>query len=167
MKMNFARLLRHLLTPPWLAMRRIPPELRAAIAAAVAAAESGHCGELRVAIEGPLPWRYLRRDLTPRERALELFGELRVWDTENNSGVLIYLQLVDRDVEVLADRGIAAKVSAAEWTTVCRDIETAMAADDCRGGLLAAIERTGRLLAERLPADPTNPNEMSDAPWLR
>lgn len=167
--MKLARLLKHLFTPPWLALRRFPSPLRDEIAAAVAASERLHRGELRIAIEGPLPIGELWRDAAPRERALKLFAKLRVWDTEENSGVLIYLQLVDRDVEILADRGIAAKVPPATWEALCHDLEAAMRADDCRAGVLAAIDHATQLLAEHFPAHAAhpNPNELPDAPWMR
>jgi uncharacterized membrane protein len=162
--MKLVRFFRHLLTPPWLPLRGFSTGLRVEIAAAVAASETRHRGEIRIAVEGPLPWRALWRDQAPRARALELFGKLRVWDTEENSGVLIYLQLVDRDVEILADRGIAAKVPQAEWDAMCSRIETAMRSGDCRSGVLAAIEDATRLLAEHFPARRDNPNELPDMP---
>lgn len=165
--MKLLRLLKHLLTPPWLALRRFPPALRDEIAAAVATSERRHRGELRIAIEGPLSLGELWRDVSPRERALKLFAQLRVWDTEENSGVLVYLQLVDRDVEILADRGIAAKVPQATWEALCHDLEAAMRADDCRAGVLAAVDNATHLLAEHLPAREANPNELTDAPWVR
>lgn len=165
--MDIARLFRHLLTPPWLALRRFPSPLRDEIAAAVAASELHHRGELRIAIEGPLSFGELWSDVSPRARALKLFGKLRVWDTEENSGVLIYLQLVDRDVEILADRGIAAKMPPEAWETLCHTLEAAMRSGDCRAGVLAALDQVSRLLAEHFPARETNPNELPDAPWVR
>jgi hypothetical protein len=165
--MKFTRLLKHLLTPPWLALRRFPPALRDEIAAAVAASERLHRGELRIAIEGPMSFGELWRDVSPHERALRLFAKLRVWDTGENSGVLIYLQLVDRDVEILADRGIAARVPQATWEMLCHDLEAAMRAGDCRAGLLAAIDNATRLLAEHFPASHDNANELPDTPWVR
>lgn len=165
--MKLARLFEHLLTPPWLALRRFPASLRDEIAVAVAASERHHRGELRIAIEGPLSFGDLWGDVSPRERALKLFAKLRVWDTEENSGILIYLQLVDRDVEILADRGIAAKVPPATWETLCHALEAAMRSGDCRAGVLAAIDQVTRLLAEHFPARDVNPNELSNAPWVR
>jgi len=165
--MKLTRLFKHLLTPPWLALRRFPPALREEIATAVAASEARHRAELRIAIEGPLNFSELWDDVSPRERALKLFAKLRVWDTEENSGVLIYLQLVDRDVEILADRGIAARVPPETWETLCHAIEAAMRAGDCRAGLLAAIDQVTHLLAEHFPARDDNPNELPDAPWIR
>ncbi|MFN6960969.1 MAG: TPM domain-containing protein [Rhodocyclaceae bacterium] len=165
--MDFKRLLKHLLTPPWLALRRFPASMRDEITAAVAASERHHRGEIRVAIEGPLTLGELWREVSPFDRAAELFAALRVWDTEENIGVLIYLQLVDRAVEILADRGIAAKVPPAAWQAICRDLEAAMQAGRCRDGLLAAIAEVTRLLAAHFPASATNANELPDAPWVR
>lgn len=162
--MKLSRLFKHLLTPPWLPLRSFSAALRADIASAVAASETRHHGEIRIAVEGPLPWRALWRDQPPRERALELFGKLRVWDTEENSGILIYLQLVDRDVEILADRGIAARVPPADWEALCLTLETAMRDGRCREGLLAAIEGATRLLEKHFPARRENPNELPDMP---
>lgn len=162
--MDFTRLVNHLLTPPWLSLRRIPLSLRTEITTAVAASERRHRGELRFAVEGPLPWRALVRGQLPRERAIELFAKLRVWDTAENNGVLIYLQLVDRRVEILADRGVAAKVPQAAWDALCRNLEGAMQAGRCREGVLAAIEAVSDLLAEHFPATGDNPNELPDMP---
>ena len=162
--MRVLRLLKHLLTFPWWVRQRFPSTLRREIAAAVAASERHHRGELRFAVEGPLPLRALLSNQSPRERAIKLFARLRVWDTAENSGVLIYLQLVDHDVEILADRGIAAKVPQGEWEALCRDLEAAMRAGRCREGVLVAIECVGRLLAEHYPVTGDNPNELPDQP---
>ncbi|MFN3884708.1 MAG: TPM domain-containing protein, partial [Rhodocyclaceae bacterium] len=154
--MRIARLLKHLLTPPWLALRRFPASLRDEITVAVMASERRHRGEIRVAIEGPLSVADLWRDVSPRERAAELFAALRVWDTEENCGVLIYLQLVDRAVEILADRGIAAKAPPAAWQALCRGLEVALREGRYREGLLAAIEEVTRVLAAHFPAHDAN-----------
>lgn len=164
--MAIGRLLRHLLTPPWLASRRFHAELIDEIGAAVEIAESGQRGEIRFVVEGPLPFAHLWHDCGARQRAAELFGRLGVWDTEENTGVLIYVQLVDRRVEILADRGIAARVPQAEWDALCLGMETAFRAGDYRGGALTAIHRTGELLAEHFPAGERNPNELPDRPLL-
>lgn len=164
--MNLPRLFKHLLTPSWYALRRFPPVLRDEIAAAVTASERLHRGELRFAAEGPLPLRALLHDLSPRARAIELFSKLRVWDTAENTGILIYLQLVDHHVEILADRGIAARVPQAVWDALCRDLQAAMRAGRCREGALAAIDGATRLLAEHFPATHDNPNELPDAPHM-
>jgi len=164
--MKIVRLIRHGLTPPWLAARRFGPALSAEIGAAVEVAEATQRGEIRFVVEGPLPFAYLWHERSARQRAAELFGQLGVWDTEENSGVLIYVQLVDRRVEILADRGIAAKVAQAEWDAICRGMEAAFRAGDYRGGALAAIRQAGALLGRHFPAAGRNPNELADAPLL-
>ena len=87
------------------AQRALPPDALARLAAQVAQSEAGHTGEIRIAAESGLPWSYLRRQASPRERAMTLFGKLRVWDTQDNNGVLIYLLLAEHAVELVADRG--------------------------------------------------------------
>ena len=164
--MNLSRLFKHLVTPSWLAARRFGPALSAEIGAAVEVAEAGQRGEIRFVVEGPLPFPELWHGLSARQRAADLFGSLGVWDTEGNSGVLIYVQLVDRRVEILADRGIAARVAQAEWDTICRSMEAAFRSGDYRNGALAAIRRAGDLLGEHFPADGRNPNELSDQPLV-
>jgi uncharacterized membrane protein len=162
--MNSGRLFKHLLTPPWLAARRFGAALVAEIGAAVVIAEANQRGELRFVVEGPMPFADLWHGRSARQRAADLFARLGVWDTEENSGVLIYVQLVDRRVEILADRGIAAKVAQAEWDAICRSMEAAFRAADYRSGGLAAIRRAGELLAEHFPAGEKNPNELPDQP---
>lgn len=164
--MDFKRIFKHLLTPPWLARRRFGSALLADIGAAVEVAEAGQRGELRLVVEGPLPAAELWQGRSARQRAADLFGRLGVWDTEENSGILIYVQLVDHRVEILADRGIAAKVAQADWEAICRTMETAFKAGDYRGGALAAIHRAGQLLAVHFPSGECNPNELPDSPLL-
>ncbi len=162
--MNLSRFLRHLSIPRWFALRAFPAADRAAIRDAVATSEARHRGELRFAIEGPLPLGHLWRDTTPRQRAAELFVRLGVHSTEEHSGILIYVQLLDRRVEILADTGIAAKVPQAEWDAICRAMEAAFAAGRWREGAVAAVARAGELLATHFPARAENPNELPDEP---
>lgn len=164
--MNFSRLFKHLLVPPWLAARRFGPALSAEIGTAVEIAEQGQRGEIRFVVEGPLPWGYLWHERSARQRAADLFGQLGVWDTAENSGVLIYVQLVDHRVEILADRGIAARVEQAEWEAICRTMEAAFRAGDFRGGALAAIARTGEILNRHFPAGECNPDELPNQPLV-
>lgn len=164
--MDFKRIFKHLLTPPWLARRQFGAHLLAEIGAAVEVAEAGQRGELRFVVEGPLPLAELWRGRSARQRAAELFGRLGVWDTADNSGILIYVQLVDHRVEICADRGITAKVPQADWDALCRGMETAFKAGDYRGGALAAIHRAGELLTEHFPAGEKNPNELPDQPLV-
>jgi uncharacterized membrane protein len=135
----------------------------------VATSERSHTGELRVCVEAGLPLSYLWRGATARERAISMFGKLRVWDTEHNNGVLIYLLLAEHRIEIVADRGITQRVPTATW----QDISTAMASAfqrrDYARGVLDAIDRVGMLLAQHFPADPAadNPNELPNRPDLR
>lgn len=164
--MNLGRFLKHLLAPGWLARRAFHSVDREAIHIAVTASEQSHRGELRFAAEGPLPLRALFKGLTPRQRAVELFDRLGVANTKEASGVLIYVQLVDHHVEILADRGIAARVPQAEWERICRDMEIAFAHRAYRRGALDAIEAATRLLALHFPVRAGNVNELEDRPEL-
>ncbi|HTY98248.1 MAG TPA: TPM domain-containing protein [Rhodocyclaceae bacterium] len=144
--------------------RAFPKPALAAIGAAVGDAEKLHDGELRFVVEGAMPLASLWRDETPRQRAVEVFARLRIWDTERNNGVLIYVQLADREVEVLADRGIARRVAQAEWDGICRGMEAAFKVGDFRRGALEAVEAAGRLLARHFPARAKTANDLPDAP---
>ncbi|MDO8787242.1 MAG: TPM domain-containing protein [Sulfuritalea sp.] len=158
------RWLEHLLLPDWWLRRVFSKADLAAIGEAVTAGEKLHRGELRFVVEGAMPLSALWRDLSPRARAAELFATLRVWDTAENSGVLIYVQLVDRRVEILADRGIAAQVAQAEWDAICRGMEQSFGEGRWRQGALQAVARAGDLLAAHFPAGEHNPNELPDQP---
>jgi len=164
--MNLARSLKHLIAPHWLTRRAFPAASQEAIGAAVAAAEKRHAGELRFVVEGGLPLAELWRDLSPRARAHDLFARLRVWDTEHDSGVLIYLQLVDRRVEIIADRGIAARVPQGQWDAVCRGMEQSFRRGAYRDGAVAAVQRVGAILAEHFPAGADQDNELPNRPLL-
>ena len=156
------RILKHLLLPDWLVMRAFSATDLSRIEDAIAASETQHDGELRFVVEAGLPWGFLRQPT--RARAEALFADLRVWDTENNSGVLIYVELVDRRIEIVADRGIVAKVPQSEWSAVCRTMEVAFRKKAYREGSLLAIEAITQILARHFPPGPRNPNELSDKP---
>lgn len=158
------RILAHLAYPAWRLRRAFPKSVRAAIEAAVHGAEAGHPGEVRFVVEGGLALPQLLAGVDARQRAIELFSSLRVWDTEHNSGVLIYVQLADRRVEIVADRGIDARVGNACWRDICAGMEQAFAEGDFGGGALRGIAAVGRLLAEHFPAPAGNPDELPDAP---
>lgn len=162
--MTMTRILRHLFMPPWLVRRYFPRATMAGIARAIGASESSHGGELRFAVETSLDLLPLLHGQHARDRALEIFSRLRVWDTEHNSGVLIYLLLADRDVEIVADRGIAAKVGGEEWERICRLMEAAFRQGDFEAGVLAGIREVTALLVQHYPAGAHNPNELPDQP---
>ena len=156
------RILQHLLLPHWIPLRAFSTQDLEGIGQAIAASEANHRGELRFAVEGPLPFHALRAPA--RARAVELFSLLKVWDTAENSGVLIYVQLVDRRIEIVADRGIAAKVPQSDWDAICRAMEDAFRRREFRAGALAAIERATALLTAHFPPGADNPNELPDQP---
>ncbi|HYL25144.1 MAG TPA: TPM domain-containing protein [Burkholderiales bacterium] len=156
------RALKHLFTPHWLALRAFPASALKAVERAIKASERLHRGEIRFALEGPLHLWHLRA--TPRERARQVFAQLGVWDTEENTGALIYVQLVDRRIEILADRGIAARVAQHEWDTICRGMERAFKAGQYEHGALEAIAAVTRILAREFPARDVNPNQLPDKP---
>ena len=162
--MSFVRAVRHVLAPPWRARRIFAQAALDRIEAAVRKSEQRHRGELRFALEGALEFLPVLHGLTPRSRALEVFSLLRVWDTEENTGVLIYLQLVDRHIEIVADRGIAARISQPEWDAICRRMEDAFRANRYEAGVIAGIAEVSDLLARHFPAGVQNPNELPDRP---
>ena len=164
--MNFKRIVKHLFAPQWIIARAFPRRTLTAIEEAIRASEKTHDGELRFAVEAgidPLP---LVRGQTPRQRAIEVFSALRVWDTEHNSGVLIYVQLVDRRIEIVADRGINAKVPQHAWGAICRRMEAAFRENRYEGGVLTAIGEITALLARHFPPLGGNPDELSDRPVI-
>lgn len=162
--MNARRILKHLLTPDWVARRVFPRAVLNRIQEAIRESEKSHDGELRFAVEAGLDILPLWKDITPRQRALEAFSMLRVWDTERNSGVLIYLQLVDRDIEIVADRGIGAKVGQDAWDAICRRMESAFRARRFEEGVLEGIREITALLVAHFPARGPNPDELPNRP---
>lgn len=163
-----SRLFRHLLTPQWILRLRYPPALLARIEARIGEIERRHPGELRFVVEHALEPSDLFSGLTPRERALEVFGLLRVWDTEHNNGVLVYVLHAERAVEIVADRALARAVPQAEWDALCRQVETHFRAHRFEEGAMAAVEGAARLLEQFVPpASPTAfRNELPDQPLL-
>ena len=164
--MGVGRILKHLCTTSLHLRRRFPQVTRDAIEQEIAKAEALHNGELRFAIETALDLPPLLRGLRSRQRARDVFSQLRVWDTEMNSGVLIYLLLVDHKVEIVADRGITAKVEQAEWEMVCREMEQAFRSGDFKGGAILGVRRISALLAQHFPPGTRNPNELPNKPYI-
>jgi uncharacterized membrane protein len=162
--MDGKRILHHLLTPAWKVGRVLGADDLRAVEEAIRAGERLHRGEVRFAVEAALDLRPLLRGQSPRERALEVFSDLRMWDTAENCGVLVYLLLADRDVEIVADRGIHARVGQAAWESICKDMEAAFKLGQFRAGLLEGVRAVSALLAREFPAVGANPNELPDAP---
>jgi len=147
--------------------RRFPASLLGEITAAIAAGERGHHGEVRVAIESRLHPLAVLGGLDAAIRARQLFSQLRVWDTEHNSGVLLYVLLAEHRIEIVVDRGIAARVSPAAWAGICATMRNHYANGEWREGSLGGIAATHALLLQHFPAhDKANPDELPDRPVL-
>jgi uncharacterized membrane protein len=162
--MGIGRIGRHLLQHRWRERKIFPPKVLAAIEQAIKAGEARHSGQIRFVVEGALDGVPLFRDQPARDRALDIFAQLRIWDTAHNNGVLIYLLLADRNVEIVADRGIDAKVGAAGWQKICADMETDFKAGNFESGVIKGIEAVSRQLAAYFPAHGAGRNELPDAP---
>ena len=165
--MNIKRLFRHLLSPPWLMRRVFSAAVMQRIEDAVKQSERRHRGELRVVVEVVLDPGPLLRGQSPRARAREVFAQLGVWDTAENSGVLLYINWADRDIEIVADRGISARVTQEQWEVICRGIEQAFRAGRFEDGVIEGIADITTLLARHFPAgDGSNPDELANRPHV-
>lgn len=162
--MDFMRILRHLATGGYRVRRAFPPASLRRIEAAIRDAEATHRGEICFAVEAALPTGALLRGRSARERALEVFSELRVWDTEENTGVLIYLLLADHDVEIVADRGVFRAAGAHVWAAICHEMEAAFHSRRFEDGVIAGVRRVSEVLRQHFPAGPGAGNELPDRP---
>ena len=160
------RLLKHLFAPS--SARLFPEHTLHAITEAIAAGERDHTGELCFAVEPALHWRAVMAGVDARARAGEVFAQLRVWDTAANNGVLIYLLLADHRIEIVADRGLADRVSAEQWRGVCQLIEEGLRSGHPETAVLRGVEAASALLAEHFPRDMAvgDANELPDRPHL-
>jgi uncharacterized membrane protein len=165
---RLARILRHRWWDERDAARALPEAALQRIEALVAGSEHGHSGEIRVVIEAGLPLSYLWQGLSARDRAITLFGKLRVWDTEHNNGVLVYLLLAEHAIEIVADRGLDRRVPPAEWQALIAPMRQAFQAGRFEEGLNQAIDALNAKLAQHFPlaAGQSNPNELPDRATL-
>ena len=162
--MGIGRIGKHLLEHHWRVRRVFPPQALALIEQAIKAGEATHSGQVRFVVEGALDGKPLFSGQSARERALDIFARLRIWDTAHNNGVLIYLLLADRKVEIVADRGIDAKVGAAGWKQICSVMETDFRGGNFTGGVIKGIQAVSRELAKYFPKQGAGPNELPDTP---
>jgi len=162
--MNFKRVMRHLSMGRAAVRRVFPPRTMDTIERAIRATEERHAGQIRFAVEASLELAPLLAGQTAQQRAIEEFSRLRVWDTEHNNGVLIYLLLADHDVEIIADRGIHVRLGQQVWEAICREMEAAFRAGHFEAGVLAGINAVGEHLSRHFPARSGKPNEMPDRP---
>ena len=171
-------LIRHLWWDDGDTRRHVPPDMALRLKARVAASESRHTGQIRVCVEAALPASYVWRinRSTPladvvRQRALMMFSKLRVWDTEHNNGVLIYLLLAEHAIEIVADRALAQRVSPDAWDALVQRLASALKAQQVEDGLTQALEEASALLAQHFGMTATpgaaQRNELPDAPHLQ
>jgi uncharacterized membrane protein len=165
--MNPGRFVRHLFATRWNTRRHFTPQVLADIEGAIRKVESQHAGEIRFVVETALDLAELWHDLSARRRAMQVFGQLGVWDTAENNGVLIYLLLADHVVEIVADRGIFSRIPQSEWEKVCREMESHFRAGRFSAASVAGVQGVGELLARHFPANRgRNANELPNQPVL-
>ena len=164
--MKIKRIARHLLVTNGQVRRAFPRSALKRIEEAIKASEATHVGEIRFAVEGALDGSPLFKGQSPRDRAMELFAQLRVWDTEHNNGLLIYLLLADRAVEIVADRGIHAKVGTEEWSKVCRQMEADFKQLNFEAGVVSGVQAVTQHLAQHFPSGSYDRNELPDKPVM-
>jgi len=164
--MNLARFWKHILMSPLQARRSFGPEVMEAIEREIGLQEKRHRGEIRFVVEAELTTGQLWADLTSRDRARQVFAEQGVWNTEENTGVLIYILLADRHVEIVADRGITARVAESEWQAICRIMDDHFRERRFEEGALAGIRAVSELLSRHFPAREANPDELPNRPIL-
>ncbi len=164
--MMISRWLKHLCSGHWQVRRAFPAAALQTIEAAIREAEAAHHGQIRFAVEAGLDVGPLLGNKTARERAIEIFSRLRVWDTEDNNGVLIYLLLADHDVEIIADRGVDARVGREGWEQICRAMEAEFRAGRFEAGVLAGIRAVSAYLRRHYPRQGASANELPDQPVL-
>jgi len=165
---KLARLWRHRWIDAADVRRALPPEALKRLGRRVAASERRHSGEVRICVEAGLPMSYLWRGAPARERAIMMFGKLRVWDTADNNGVLIYLLMAEHAIEIVADRGIDALVSAEEWAAMAQRMTAAFREGRFEDGLTQALEEMSALLVAHFPLaeGQADRNELPDEPVI-
>ena len=164
--MNIKRIIKHLSVGQAAVRRNFPHAALKNIEHTIAQVEQTHAGQIRFAVEATLDLSPLLAGQTARQRAIEVFSQLRVWDTEHNNGVLIYLLLADRDVEIVADRGVHAKLGQAVWEAACLEMEAAFRQSEFEEGVIAGIRCVGAHLAQHYPQVGAKTNELPDQPVI-
>lgn len=163
---TLSRLMKHLVTTTARGRRVFPETTLKAIEQAIAAGEQGHRAEVRIIIEPALNAQAVLNGVAPRERARELFAHYGVWDTEENCGVLVYINLADHQVEIVADRGVGRVVPAGRWEAACRTMTQGFARGDYHDSTLAALAQINALLREHYPDDGSTHNQLSNRPVM-
>ena len=165
------RFFKHFFSHPWQVNRHFSAQALHNIEQAISASEKTHAGEIRFIVETGLHPLEILYKKTPKKRALELFGSLNIWDTEHNNGILIYLLLVDRDVEIVADRGIDRHVGHAGWEKICQNMESLFRKSEFEAGVLQGIAEISAELEKHFSLTDgsmtrLNKNEISNKPLI-
>jgi uncharacterized membrane protein len=160
------RFVRHVTMTPWKARAAFPDAVMDAIQREIGAQEKRHRGEVRFVVERELTSAQLWAGMTSRQRAIEVFSMLQVWDTEDNTGVLIYVLLADHKVEVVADRGIQKKVGTEAWVAIVEAMDAHFRAGRFQEGALGGVRAVSELLAQHFPCGDGGANELPDRPLL-
>jgi uncharacterized membrane protein len=160
------RFFKHFFSHPWQVNRHFSAIALHEIEKAITTSEKKHAGEIRLVVEAGLHPLEILYKKTPKKRAIELFGRLNIWDTEYNNGVLIYLLLVDRDVEIVGDRGIDKYIGHDGWQVICREMEALFRKGEFEAGVLYGIERIGAVLEKHFPTTGASLNEVSNKPLI-
>ena len=163
-KEKLTRRLRHLQSGISVGEKLFPQDVLDQITAAIAEGEASHRGEVRLIVEAALPGDLIWADVTDRERALDLFAEHGIWDTEDNCGVLVYVNLADHKVEIVADRGVNRKVAPAQWQAICDAMTQGFRRGEYGRSTLGAIEHVNALLREHFPADSSRGPDINELP---
>ncbi|RJG05303.1 TPM domain-containing protein [Noviherbaspirillum cavernae] len=163
---TIARLWKHLCTTQAAGRRMFPERTLHAIETAIVEGETRHRAEVRMIVEPFLSVQAVLNGVTPRERARVLFSDYRVWDTEENCGVLVYVNLADHKVEIVADRGVGRIIAAHDWQAICRTMTEGFAHGDSHGSVIAALRQLNALLQQHYPDDGSRHNQLPDKPLM-
>lgn len=164
--MNYKRIMKHLLTSDIALRSKFSLSVMKSIENCIKESEKLHCGEIRFAVENTLDFFPLLKNVTARERAIQVFSDMRIWDTEHNNGVLIYLLVADRDVEIIADRGIDKNVPADEWERICKNMEANFKKGSFEQGVISGISEITRHLSKHFPFNKNDRDELPNKPIL-
>lgn len=160
------RLLINIFTTHYLTLKTFNRGCIERIKLAITSSEVNHSGQIRFVVETSLPLRYILKNKECRNRAIEVFSEQRIWDTEFNNGVLIYLLMSEKSIEIVADRGINAKLDSTFWSEICRDLAYKFGVGDFEQGVLDAISRVDLILRQEFPSGGNAINELPDSPII-
>jgi uncharacterized membrane protein YgcG len=163
---TLSRILRHLYTTSATARRLFPPASLKAIQSMIAKGETLHRAEVRLVIEPSLSIQAVLNGTSSRDRALELFSQYGIWDTEENCGVLIYIELADHKVEIVADRAVSRLVGDTEWQDICQTMTNGFARGIYGDSVMAALEKLNALLHTRFPDNDSRSNQLPDRPVM-